>query len=134
MLKVIVGGALLFAGSILAPNIEAAGHTSYQMVLEFMPAPASYTDAVDRLEVAIAAAESFVAQGCPKENQGISEAVVFSRTAAEDAVNKAWESAELLSDSRRSILAALEMRLGFWEEYIPTLPMGCGTDNALAMN
>ena len=50
MLKVIVGGALLFAGSILAPNIEAAGHTSYQMVLEFMPAPASYTDAVDRLE------------------------------------------------------------------------------------
>jgi hypothetical protein len=134
MLKVIVGGALLYAGWVLAPNIEAAGHTSYKMVLEFMPAPASYTEAVERLEVAIATAESFVAQGCPKENQGISEVVVFSRTIAEGAADTAWESSALLSDSRRSTLAGLEVRLGFWEEYIPTLPTGCGAGNALAMN
>ncbi len=134
MLKVAVITMVLFLGLVLAPNIEAAAKTIHQLVRDTLPAPASYTDAIDRLEVAIGAAESFVAQGCPKDNPGISWVVIFSRLGAEDAAERAWQEAESLSDFRRSALAALQVRLDFWEEYLPTLPTGCGMPQNAAMN
>jgi hypothetical protein len=119
-LVVVIG--VLVAGVSLAPNAKAAGRSlaivweeaakrlmpktepeALRVEDESLP-PASYTEAMDRLEIAKAAAETF-AQDCQNDIFGPSWVVQSARLGAGVAADRAWDDAALLSDAQRTALA-----------------------------